>query len=395
MFTAEDHGVRRREALRVAGLSALSVAVAGTAALSYRANQMRVLGPDTGQAFDAWRTWRDDPGPRGAIAAAVLAPSPHNTQPWTFRLDGTRIALRSDPARWMRNVDPYRREAHAALGCALENLVLGARARGYHPRVTLLPDPADPNLIAQLDLASGPAVSSPLYAAIGRRRSNRGPYTSRAVPAAALDDLTALPEGGPATVRFVTDPAGRAEFGALLVQGARALSADNAQSLDGYAWLRSTGEQIERHKDGLTLDTQGLSLLMTTVAKLMPAGSRAAGDQFWIEQTATVHTPTAAAYGFVLVPDPHEPAHQVAGGRLLQRLHLAATTRGLAFQHMNQVSERIDRDVSQGRAPEFQARLDAILAPPPGRQVVATFRLGYPVRAVGRSPRRPVSEVTT
>ena len=47
-------------------------------------------------------------------------------------------------------------------------------------------------------------------------------------------------------------------------------------------------------------------------------------------QTRDVHTKTAAAYGVITVADPHDPAIQLIGGRLLQRIHLGATHRGLA-----------------------------------------------------------------
>ena len=54
-------------------------------------------------------------------------------------------------------------------------------------------------------------------------------------------------------------------------------------------------------------------------------------------------TKTAAAYGIVVVDDVRDPALQFAGGRLLERAHLHATALGLGFQHMNPVTERIDR----------------------------------------------------
>jgi len=72
-------GIGRRRVLRGAGAGALTVAVLGTGALSYRAYDNRVLGADGGAAFDAWRHWNDEAGPLGVIAAAVLAAGPHNT----------------------------------------------------------------------------------------------------------------------------------------------------------------------------------------------------------------------------------------------------------------------------------------------------------------------------
>lgn len=55
------------------------------------------------------------------IAAAVLAASPHNTQPWLFHLDGDRIQVFGGSAQRILSVDSYSREMLVGLGCALEN----------------------------------------------------------------------------------------------------------------------------------------------------------------------------------------------------------------------------------------------------------------------------------
>ena len=386
-------GWSRRKMLRALGLGAATVVVAGAGALSYRVFDSAVLDPGGGDAYAPWQSWRDTPGPLGAVAAAVLAASPHNTQPWIFGVGARVIDLYVDRNRTTGTVDPFAREQFVGLGCAVENLVLGCRARGLEPTVMWLPDGPDGDRVANVALADRTAWSSPLHDAIGDRHTNRGPYDGRPVPdelLTSLVDESDLRAG--LAVRWITDPDARGVLGGLLVDAATALTADEQQSTDGFVWFRGSNDDIRRYRDGLVLDGQGLGPLTLGAAKLLPASSRTAGDQFWVDQTRTVHTATAAAYGVITATDADRRHTQLDAGRLLQRIHLTATTQGVALQHMNQITERIDREAATGAAPTFAPRFAALL-PGVGAPLL-TFRVGYPVRAARPTPRRGVAEVT-
>lgn len=384
----------RRSMLHHIGVGAATVVVVGLGAGSYRVFDNGVLDSGDGPAYDAWSHWRDDPTPLGAVAAAILCANPHNTQPWIFHVTANSIDLFADPTRRTGTLDPLAREHHVGLGCALENLILAAAARGYRTTVTLLPNPGDPAHVATVDLTAEHQEPSALHEAIGRRHSNRGPYAATNVPADVLDRLNATSTGLVGVgVRWFTTTAERTALGSLIVDATRAIIADEQQSKDSFAWFRNNRDAIDSHMDGLTLDAQGLGPVVLAAAKLLPATSRSAGDKFWLDQTRTVHTATAAAYGVITVADPTDITQQLLGGRLLQRIHLAATVQGLGLQHMNQVSERIDREATLGRAATFAGSMDALLAQP-GQHALSTFRIGHPIRSGRRSPRRPVALVT-
>lgn len=63
----------------------------------------------------------------------------------------------------------------------------------------------------------------------------------------------------------------------------------------------------------------------------------------------------------ITVADPTNAASALTGGRLLQRIHLTATTKGVAMQHMNQVTERIDRDREVGFPSAFGTRFAGLI----------------------------------
>jgi len=86
----------------------------------------------------------------GLVATAARAPSVHNSQPWQFRVRGTDLELHADPRRMLPQVDPDGREMLISCGAALYGLRLGLRRLGYRAEVEVLPDPAQPGLLARV-----------------------------------------------------------------------------------------------------------------------------------------------------------------------------------------------------------------------------------------------------
>lgn len=376
----------RRGLLQRLGLGAATVFVVANGSVAYRAWDQGVLTEGQGPAFEALENWRSFQGPEAAVAAAVLAANAHNTQPWVFAIAGDQIDVYADRSRSTGANDALLRELHISLGCAVENLVLAAEANGYTTTVQLDPG-TSPDLVATVNLSPGAPATSELYDAIDKRRSNRSDYTTDPVPDDVMASMSLLGGAGTGLV-WLVDAATRTEFANLLVAATQAHINDDEQSRASFEWWRNDHDEIQRHKDGLNIDGVGLSPLVRTLARILPGTRRGVADDMFLERTQK-QAETAAAFGIVTVENPYSVEQQLTGGRLLQRLHLLATENDLGFQHMNQITERIDRDRQLANPGTFEQPLTDLAGP----GTLSAFRIGTPTVDSMASPRRPVSEV--
>ena len=325
------------------------------------------------------------------VRSAILAANAHDSQPWLFRLTPSSVDIYANTNRNLGTIDPLRREMYISLGCALENLLLAAQAKGLTPSLTLMPSASDPMYVAHVDLSPRQFTNSPLYSAIPRRHTNRYAYdTSRPVTSPTLSAMTALIDVPEVTVVWLTSAVDMKSFSDLTIMATKAFIADPQQSADDFEWYRNDWHQLQAMKDGLTADAAGLPPLTDTLAKIVPI-SAVEEEQAWLNQTRVAVT-TAAAYGILTVTDAQDMSQKLEAGRIYERMHLWATTEGLAMQPLNYVLERIDRESTAGLAPDFTQALTALL-PNTTMQAVMPFRIGYPTQQALESPRIPAEEV--
>src|SRR5262249_28159489 len=146
--------------LLIKGAALTVVAAAG--GVSWRAVHQRVFSAGRGPAYEPWRTWRDDRerDPLRLVRAAILAASPHNTQPWLFRVTDSSIDGWADTRRHIGTIDPYLREMYVGVGCAIENLMIAAAHEGWAADLQLMPDAADPARVGSIRLVPARPAST-------------------------------------------------------------------------------------------------------------------------------------------------------------------------------------------------------------------------------------------
>jgi nitroreductase len=392
--------MQRRSFLKGAGALTVLVAAGGV----WRAYEQGVFSVGEGPAYEPWQDWRTNSpdGPLVLVRAAILAASPHNTQPWLFKVTSSRIELYIDTTRNVGALDPYLREEHIGIGCAIENLMLAAAANGYAATLTLVPgklkpiaiDPG-PNLVARVDLAASKRQESELYDAIPRRHTNRSPYQpEKPISSRLMGELNSLgkDEAGVRPFMF-TAVADRKKFTEMSSAANTELYSDPEVERSSERWVRTKWSDLQKYRDGLTIDAFGLSPIATAVSKMMPLSlfRRIASRT---QKTAYSELMLSAPLiGIIGVRDRYDQEDCMRAGRIWQRIHLWATARGLAARPSNEAVEMVDHERSRDREPR-QAGLLAGIVGDVTWQPTFVFYMGYPTRTARASPRRPIEDVT-
>ncbi len=404
----------RRAFLR--GIGTVTIVSAGSG--SWLAYDNDLIATSDGPAFQPWRDWQDHAadGPLALVRAAILAASPHNTQPWRFRVSENTIELILDRTRYVGDLDPYLREEVIGMGCALENLLLAAQANGYATEVSLLSGELRRNTaadtaydtsatqfetVARVTLSrpandTMPKLESDLHQAIPHRHTNRTPYDPQTpVPAAVLNELSNLPHPDEeARVFLFTDPAQRKQIVDISAAANLALYSDPKVEAASQSWLRLTRKDVQQYQDGIDISAFGLSPAMTTIAKMLPVSTlRKMVDKGQKEGYAE-RMFAAPLIGILAVRNRYDRTQCMLAGRLWQRAHLLATARGIAARPCSEAIERIDYERMQGQPPITLDQLGHITGAPEW-QPIFLFLMGHAAHQAPASPRRGVNEVVT
>ncbi len=309
-----------------------------------------------------------------SIRFATLAANGHNTQPWRFKLGARTISIAPDFSRRTPVVDPDDHHLYASLGCAAENLVLAAAARGLGGDAHF---DAGGEGAVMFGYESDAEQASALCDAIPRRQSTRADFDGRAVAAADLATLERAAQVPGVEVAMITARAQVDRVRDLIIAGNTAQMADSAFVAELKDWVRFKPAEAMSRGDGLFGGSSGNPSLPTWMG----------GAMFGLVFTADAENARYArqldtSAGVVVFTGAEaSPASWFAVGRACQRFALQATALGLKCSFVNQPVE-----VAALR-PELAALVGL-----PGRWPDIVMRFGYGPE-LPMSPRRPVEAV--
>ncbi|MEZ5952922.1 MAG: hypothetical protein R3C13_01325 [Hyphomonas sp.] len=378
-----------RRALLITGGASILVLGAGYAGLA----AMSGIAP----ALEPWRQATEGFGDvrLNAAAYAILAPNPHNLQPWMIRLDGEdSLTLFCDLERRLPETDPPDRQTTIGLGAFLELLRQAAAEQGYRADIMPFPegepgDRLDARPIARVIFTEDAAVArDPLFGLILRRRTARAKFdpakpvaedirNDMATEALALAELWGCQIGTscePDTVSWLKDVCKRAWE--IELRKPEACHESSALTRIGAKQVIANPDGISLH--GTMMEAFGMAGMLTQ-EKMDVVGSTA-----WNSTKSFYDGLIDSAAGFAwLNTSTNTRADQLAAGAAWVRLQLAAASHGVAFHPLSQALQEFPE--MDGPFAEVHDRI-GFAAP---SRVQGLFRLGY-TKQPGPAPRWPL-----
>ncbi len=296
--------------------------------------------PTAKSARAAWQNAGAYPDPmRTALSYAVLAPNPHNRQPWQVELiSDTEAVLYCDDERHLPVTDPLDRQITIGLGCFLELFDLAAQHNQHRADIDLFPEGAHPKRldarpVARLMLTPTIYSPPPLFEQIPKRRTDRKPYTSQRPSEQSLADLwstagplleTSRDSALSESLRTISRDAARIEFMTPRTYG---------ESVD---LMRVGRKAVRANPDGISIEGPLMEILNVTGAMSPKALSDhdspafKQGLKMYLDGIAT-----ATSFFWIMTPD-NSRVDQIAAGRAYARANLKASELGLSVHPLSQ-----------------------------------------------------------
>ncbi len=272
---------------------------------------------------------------------AHMATNSHNTQPWFFLIDeeNNKISLYLNGKRILQASDKEGRQATVSMGCAIENMVLGAKDLGLKGEVTIenndkksvKPDMAERIYIGYVTFfqEDNKNVEEKMVKAIFSRRVTRTEYKlEEKINTELIKKLEEITNSAYTTLHSVTDPVRRRSIAEFQGQADNFVINSKKFSRELGDWLlpNDTSSFVGMPGVGFGLDDKQASRMHQALSgekKLEPEdGLRfSTGGKRGFEKSPYI--------GFLTSPK-DDIRHWIEAGRCFQRIFLHLVSEGYA-----------------------------------------------------------------
>ena len=374
--------MERRNFIKILGIGTLLAASGGTGYLLTRTPK---------EALEPWQSdlFNSEDVRLAAAAYAILAPNPHNRQPWLLELgqDKRDMRLFFDETRQLPATDPFDRQLTMGLGCFLELLTMAAAEKGHRAEILLFPEGSDAEKldsrpVAEIRLQPDNSITpDQLFAYVLQRRSCKEPFDLNrpvsnevmvSIAEACVHGSTSNYTTDSAKIAVLRDIAWRAHETEMYTPRTREESID---------LMRVGKRQINASPDGIDLGGAFFELLQLVgqmdKSVLMDTDS-SSFKQGFIDNYREKHF-TSMAFAWIITPG-NSREDQIAAGRDYVRQNLAATSLGISMHPISQGLQEYAEML------EVLAELHATLNVTTPARIQMLSRFGYGP-AVDPSPR--------
>lgn len=336
--------------------------------------------------YRAWNITERDYKPddlSSLIQWAVLAPSSHNTQPWSFSVENNSIKVAPNLERKLAISDPTRREMYISLGTAIGNLKVAANYFGLRTDEQLIQD--EETGITQKVIRFKPGHTrteedSILFKAITQRVSNRNPHEmslGKKIPEEMKMTIANLTEEG-IDIDLLEHREKLSQVASLVNTGQKAVLLDSKFTAELSNWVKHNQTDSPLGMPAFGFGMSGIQAQIF-VRGIRMGGSLVAGVRA-DEEEKLIKNKTAGIG--IISTEKDEPEYWMKAGEKFQKIALKAASSGLSANVLAVLVETGD----------LHKNLKNVIGTDYRPQVM--FRLGYPIGSIPHAPRLQAKEVT-
>lgn len=315
------------------------------------------------------------------IQWAVLAPSSHNTQPWSFSVKNNSIRVAPNLERKLAVSDPTLREMYISLGAAICNLKVAANYFGLRTEEQLIQDEKTDTTQKVISFKPGYARTledSTLFKAITQRVSNRSAHNlKREIPEEIKIVIANLADKSGLDIELVEDKKRLAQIGKLVKTGQMKVLTNHEFTNELADWVKhnQTDSPLGMPAFGFGLSGIGAQAFVRgiRVASLVAPARAAEEEKLMKDKTASVG---------VISTEKDEPEYWMKAGEKFEEIALRAASLGLSANVLAVLVET--GDLHEG--------LQRVVGTEYRPQIM--FRLGIPTYEIPHAPRLQAKKVT-